>query len=67
MSKVLTLDVTLAFQSGEKTRTHIVSGVSAQEAFNILHMPSMSEHVVALVPNWVESDVPPVSEPANKE
>lgn len=63
MAKSLTFDVT--FYVGEKT--FVVPGLSAQEAFNLVHMPVMGELVIGLVPNWIEAPdaLPVVSE--NKE
>ena len=63
-NKVLTLDVILHFPERLPVT---IARVSPQEAFNLLHMPAMSEYVVKLVPNWVESNVPAVSETANVE
>ncbi|WP_276819084.1 hypothetical protein [Mailhella massiliensis] len=65
-NKVLTLDVYLSFP-GACGADPVVSGMSPQEAFNLLHMPAMSEYVVDLVPNWVESNVPAVPETANAQ
>lgn len=65
MAKKLFLDVSFAFDD----RTIVVSGVSPQEAFNILHMPSIGELICTLSPSWVEVEdgLPPMPEPENKE
>lgn len=64
MSKVLTLDVTLELDGV----SHTIPAVSPQEAYNLLHMPSMGEFVVDMTPNWIDADVlPTVHESENKE
>lgn len=64
MAKVLSLDVTLRF--GESVCS--IGSLSPQEAFNLLHMPSMGEHVVCLVPIWSQDDgLPSMPVTENKE
>ena len=64
MDKALTLDVCVSV-AGHET---VFDGLTPQEAFNLLMMPSFSPYIVSLVPNWKDTPadgVSPVSEPAN--
>lgn len=63
-SKALTLDVYVSVD-GHETK---FDGLTPQEAFNLLMMPSFSPHITALIPNWKDTPadgVSPVSEPAS--
>lgn len=45
-----------------------ITGLSPQEAFNLLMMPSFGSYIVSMVPNWtVSNGVSSVPEPENKE
>lgn len=64
MNKVLTLDVCVSI-AGHET---VFDGLTPQEAFNLLMMPSFSSHITALIPNWKDTPadgVSPVSESAS--
>ena len=64
MDKALTLDVCVSV-AGHET---VFDGLTPQEAFNLLMMPSFSPYIVSLVPNWKDAPpngVSPVSEPAS--